>query len=354
MIDRYMGSKTRSRKLAITFALFTIIVLVIFTAQTIAISDVYASSAPESATSPTVYDNFDDNATDKSEWKSETGGTGTTINEVGQRLEISHEATASGSPFFGQYVSTCKISGDFDIQVDYQLLQWPSTNGIVVGLAVRDPSTSSIWATERVSVGENERYLANGEIASAGDEAYFASSNGISDRGEAIISGMTFTTDTSGTLRQVRSGSTITGYSGSDMIGTFTSASIDDVHFILASWGYDISFGDTDVKVAFDNMKINSGSLVNCSPAYLVKNLIETLLSMGQQEQFRNSLFAPLRQAEQILTDNNENNDKSACGKMDGFMAVVDAKYRKGDLTQDQAIKLIEMAGDVKSALGCK
>ena len=45
----------------------------------------------------------------------------------------------------------CKISGDFDVQVDFHLLQWPSANGVHVDLAVADER-----ALVRLNTGREE------------------------------------------------------------------------------------------------------------------------------------------------------------------------------------------------------
>lgn len=306
---------------------------------------------------PTVFDDFDDNKIDATKWRTSTTGSGSTIDEVNRALEISHQADASGSPFLAEYFSVCRLAGDFDIQVDYRLLQWPSTNGIKVGLAAYDQATSSTWTVERVSVGENERYR-GGNIfigdPGPGADGYLTTFNGITNRGDATFSEFAFTGDMSGTLRLVRSGSTITGYSGSDVVGTFASASSDDVHFILASWGYDVSFGDTGVRVAFDNMKMNQGTLVGCTPAESVNSLIQTVRDLGLPANVENSLTAPLAQTESVLADSNPNNDASACGKLDAFINEVNAKEKSGKLTSEQASQLRQFAQDIKAKLGCR
>lgn len=71
------------------------------------------------------------------------------------------------------------------------------------------------------------------------------------------------TQDLSGTLRLVRLGNIITGYSGPSATGS-GPVTTDDVNFIIASWGHDDSFADKDVKVAFDNMMISKGTMVRC------------------------------------------------------------------------------------------
>src|SRR5262245_45364612 len=64
-------------------------------------------------------------------------GTGPTTAEANQRLEIAFPATSPGSVFGASYTSVCKLRGDFDVRVDYDLVSWLFGNG------VRVPSRSS-------------------------------------------------------------------------------------------------------------------------------------------------------------------------------------------------------------------
>lgn len=205
------------------------------------------------AQSTTLYDDFNNNIINNSKWLSETGGSGSSISETDQILEVTHSSTASGSLFFGHYKSVCKLSGDFDIEVDYDLLQWPSANGIRAALAVRDVSspTQPTWMVERVSIGNND--------FTSPKEAYLADLSG-------SVQGLTTTSDTSGILRLARTGNTITAYSGISGSATIASGSItsNDLIFIVSSWGHDSSFSDKDVKVGFDNVVINKGTLTGC------------------------------------------------------------------------------------------
>lgn len=218
--------------------------------ESVTINDSYPTKIIP-ATSKVLYDDFNDNNTDVSKWVSESGSSGTEIDEVNRRVEVSHSASASGYIFYSQYKSVCKLKGDFDIQVDYQLLQWPSSSGIRVGLAVRDMSSSSLptWTVERVSISEVESTVPK--------EVYLTNFNG-------AIRGLEGTQDPSGTLRLVRSGNTITGYSGSEALAS-GRATTNDVGFIIASWGHDFWFSGEEIKVAFDDMKINKGTLVGCN-----------------------------------------------------------------------------------------
>ena len=77
------------------------------------------------------------------------------------------------------------------------------------------------------------------------------------------------TSDKSGKLRLVRSGSEITGYyrksSGWAKISSST-VSTGDVTFGISAWSHDYAFTDKQVKIAFDNFVINKGELTCPTP----------------------------------------------------------------------------------------
>jgi hypothetical protein len=59
-----------------------------------------------------------------------------------------------------------------------------------------------------------------------------------------------------------------------------------------------------------------------------------------------------LEEVSNILTDDNPNNDESACGKLDAFIDQVNANERRGDtLTADQADDLRTQAEDIRDEL---
>lgn len=194
-----------------------------------------------------LYDDFNDNTINSSLWTDVHGGSGPTIDEINQRLEITHPAASSGDTFFAQYTSICQLRGDFDIQVDYQLLTWPSANGVRIGLNI-----AGVGATERVSFGTSADFPGQPR------EVYLTHyADG--------VQGITATDHLVGKLRVVRSGNTLTGYyfSFGNWVAIHTGpATTDDVNFIVASWSHDYAFTNQEVKVAFDNVIVNQGQLI--------------------------------------------------------------------------------------------
>jgi uncharacterized repeat protein (TIGR01451 family) len=193
-----------------------------------------------------VYDNFDDNATGPSLWSVGQEG-GPVAVEMNQRLEITLPANSSGTKFDAAYYSACLLRGDFDIQVDYELLTWPTANGVRISLS------TTYGNMERASFG------ASGDFA-GGPEVYLTDFAG-------LVKGITPTTDSSGKLRLQRAGDTLTGFYLANGVWMTVASNSDptytqDTSFALSSWSHDPVFADQEVKIAFDNMMVNAGELV--------------------------------------------------------------------------------------------
>jgi hypothetical protein len=206
--------------------------------------------------SSTSYDDFADNTIHTSRWTTVQMGSGLTIAAANQRLEINIPATAANDPSAGIFgaglMSTCQIRGDFDLQATYQLLQWPTTNGVRVGLGAGagrlfvDPTP----IVERVSASTN--------YPDSPGEYY------LTDFDDGVW-GVTSTHDLTGTLRLVRSGSTVTGYrlaAGTWVVVHAGPMMTGDVRIALAAWSHDNLFAHQAVSLAFDNVVVNQGQLV--------------------------------------------------------------------------------------------
>jgi hypothetical protein len=96
----------------------------------------------------------------------------------------------------GGYRSTAVYSGDFDLRISFSLLEWPSQNGVRVGLAtLSDDLPLSFWNMERVSGGASEQF----------GDVYLTDYN-------TSLGVLVSTADTSGALRVARTGSTISAW----------------------------------------------------------------------------------------------------------------------------------------------
>ena len=285
-------------------------------------------------------DNFNDNIINPFTWIIRNGG-GPTVAETNGRLEVLLPKTSTGEIFGGSIYSRCTLRGDVDIQVDYSLLDWPFNNGVRVGLLLsdRDPALATgitlPGATERVSEEEYgyEVYLTN-----------FADG----------VRGVVATTDSSGKLRLVRVGETITGYyfSSGAWVPIHTGpSSPNDVLFILQAWSHEAIFPDQDVRIAFDNLVVTEGQLVCPSPqARLTQSVsfIQGLTQLNQGEQ--NSPIVKLNAA---LTSIDGGNQAAACGQLGAFINEVEALVRSKRLDQATGDILIGEARGITTALGC-
>ena len=230
-----------------------------------------ATASPTATISPTVsptptlpmcaHDDFNDNAINPSCWTTLPSGFGPTINETNQRLEMVFPANCTSEPVsgaFGEgYQSVCRLNGDFDMQIDYSLIDWPSENGVRIGFGVSEvPIELGVGCApvERVSFGNNEH-------TGWPREVYLTE---FSDG----VKGVTATSDLSGKLRLVRAGTTLSGYyfsNGSWVLVHSGPVTAADVYIVIAAWSHNSIFADQGVKIAFDNFVVNQGDL-SCEP----------------------------------------------------------------------------------------
>jgi len=189
-------------------------------------------------------------------WSIHLEGVGPTLQETDGRLEIFLPATSTGAGinkvFSTGYWSKFHLVGDFDIEVEYQILKWPKNNGVSIGLSVL-PGGS----VERARWGgpeQGESYGTN----------YFQSAPGeIYDLG-----GETRTKDFWGKLRLTRIGDEMTGYyfrSGEWIALRRGKVDTSPVEVSLLVWSGDKNYisksPSNDIQVIFDNFIVNQGNL---------------------------------------------------------------------------------------------
>jgi hypothetical protein len=215
------------------------------------VQSVYSGAGPAPTPPPTgvPLDDFNDNTINHTLWVAHVTGSGPTIDETNQRVEITIPAASSGELFGAGYSSICKLRGDFDIHVDYELLVWPSANGVRMGLS----AGGRHGHMERVSFSSSDFPVKPREVYLT----HF-------DDG---VHGITATSDLSGKLRLVRNGSMQTGYyfdSGSGNWIAIHSASVTtaDTSFSIGAWSGDNCFANQKVKIAFDNLVVNRGEVI--------------------------------------------------------------------------------------------
>jgi Tol biopolymer transport system component len=187
-------------------------------------------------------DDFDDNVRDVDRWNLLHDGTGGFVSDVNHRVELTLAADAapSAGPFGGisvRYGFQCLLTGDFDAQVDYQLLDWPAASGATFQL---------------------HSFFEDGTVARQ-SQVWGESYSGFVPPGSF---GVTPTTDTNGTLRLVRAGSDLKGYykSGSSWIEVVSGTANHSPAVLtieLASYG---EFAHELVRVGFDNFRLDGAA----------------------------------------------------------------------------------------------
>lgn len=189
-----------------------------------------------------VLDTFDDNQTDSTQWSFAVVG-GVTYEEVNERLELTIPAVITGPDAYGALRLRCGIAGDFDIQVDYELLTWSAQAGVRSGIS------TDLGAMGRHSFASFEY---NGAESYVSDQSPGA--------GRILYQA---TSDVTGALRVTRVGNTVTDYywDGVDWSALqSTTASTATVNRIdLALWTHSSLFNNQETRIAFDNFRINSG-----------------------------------------------------------------------------------------------
>ena len=170
------------------------------------------------------------NTLDLSLWTVSTVGTGPTASAANSGVDLFIPGNAQQDPqrplMAVNVQGKCKLTGDFDMQLDYALTTWPARNGVRLGLAA---GTSSVQR--------------NSNPANA-DNRYVTDFNGPTTVVE--------TQDMTGRLRLSRAGAVITGYylsKGRWVAIASTNGSTDPLPYGIAAWTDPAIFGKADVRV---------------------------------------------------------------------------------------------------------
>jgi pimeloyl-ACP methyl ester carboxylesterase len=189
---------------------------------------------------PVMNDDFNYDCLDNGLWDTAinpTGGRGGGVRVVNQRLEVTLNAGATNVGIR----SICSVAGDFDVQVDFKLLQWSSNNrqGLSIGAVDLGQGPFGINRIARFS----ER----------GDFYHMVLPAGVT----AFVS----TSATSGALRLARTGTTLRAYYGDGatfkVLGT-TQVSTAPTRFALN--GGLFRSDAIPASFAFDNFIVTSGT----------------------------------------------------------------------------------------------
>jgi hypothetical protein len=184
-----------------------------------------------SAQALTYTETFSGSSLNSAWWTSSATG-GNTVDVVGGQLIMTQSFYYGSSAITFNY----NLAGDFEVSVDYALLNWPTNNFERIGL-----SASGIGPVER---SNHIGWFGDAYLTHFGDGVYFTNP----------------TSDLSGKLKLARVGSTISGFywSGSDwtLIHSYAAAGTDVTTISLAIWNGYVNNSDSPVKIAFDNFTI--------------------------------------------------------------------------------------------------
>jgi len=201
------------------------------------------------ATSPRapLTDGFDGGARDASLWH-QINDPGGSVTQTGGRVVASIDAGAVPGGQYNQvdehFGLQCQVAGDFDVRVDYTLLQWPHLGGFRANLSA---------------------FFANASVGRASIAVPWAPTwnddqvAGYADGGNGEFA----SSDVSGTYRLVRHAGIVTGYvaQGSDWRPVFSGAANGPSTMGMGLSTAASDFGHLSGSVAYDNFQLVSGDL---------------------------------------------------------------------------------------------
>ncbi len=167
------------------------------------------------------------------------------VNTYAQILNNRLQLKADSGDNYGSVVSTYNLQGDFDVQGDWYLITWPSTNGWNSTMQIHSTTTSWVYRMQRFYTNAN---YYNWEQRNAG--------------GTWSSGGLIGNSDASGKFRFTRIGDTITAYrwlSGDwsqFKQWTGSEAVTDDVKITLYAYS---NTGLPSVEMQWDNFVVNEG-----------------------------------------------------------------------------------------------
>jgi hypothetical protein len=104
----------------------------------------------------TITENFANNQYNTQLWYLYNSGPGTTAQVANERLEVD----VAGSGYSGLIASGFSLIGDFDVQVDFTLINWPTNNGAQLAIGMQPTQSESyLCMLGRANSNGNEQYF---------------------------------------------------------------------------------------------------------------------------------------------------------------------------------------------------
>ncbi|MEW6660472.1 MAG: hypothetical protein AB1424_17640 [Thermodesulfobacteriota bacterium] len=196
--------------------------------------------------SGTITENFTNNQYNTALWNLWNQGTGTTSQIINDRFEV----TVAGNGYAGFNGYGFTLVGDFDMQVDFTLIDWPTDNGTQLIIA-----PYNLADTISVQLGR-----ANAPTDVNHKEQYFSIFSG--NYNSTGVTGPSL----SGTLRLLRTGNTMEVFywdgSNWQSVGSATNASLGGRVGVGMNIGpYANNYSGIPAKAAFDNIRITYTTL---------------------------------------------------------------------------------------------
>ncbi len=164
---------------------------------------------------------------------------------------------ASGDKFSAECQSTWGIKGDFDMRVDYELLDWPEGNGVRIGMS---------------SVGKSIQRTSIGSSEPTPDAPYDIVAADFGENGRDLYRNST----KRGSMRLVRSGKYMLGYHRDTgnwkLVYGAAVGDFDLPWVIIGAWTHDFAFSHQQVRIAFTNFTVRRGTITGPVPVHNPQN----------------------------------------------------------------------------------
>jgi DNA-binding SARP family transcriptional activator len=201
-----------------------------------------AATATKAPPPQTISDDFSEATPNYSLWHTGSDGNGGTWALQSGQLVFTIPASAQTGGQYDQvgpvWGSQCRFDGNFDERINFQLLEWPHGSGARVQLDAWVSKTADYSASGRVTASDSETYSGN------------------INRGWNQIS----TTDTTGTLRVARVGTTETAYyeANGKWVPVYSGQAPGEAQLGIQLFAVAGDWQHEDVSVAFDNFRVTA------------------------------------------------------------------------------------------------